>query len=847
MITKSYSFKSIEEKWQNIWKEKNIFLTNNVSFELPKYYILEMFPYPSGKIHMGHVRNYTLGDVIARYKKSKGFNVLHPMGWDAFGLPAENAAKEHNIHPMKWTYSNIEEMKKHFFKLGFSIDWSREVITCSPQYYKYEQQIFIELFKNNLSYRKESWVNWDPIENTVLANEQVIDGKGWRSGAIVEQKKLHQWFLRITDFAEDLLQDIKMLENWPDKVKNMQHNWIGKSEGMLIKFKVINKDNILEIYSTKAYTIYGASFIALSVYHPLSIELATQNNEIDSFIKEVHKAGTIEENLSKEEKKGINTKLFAINPLTLKELPIFIANYVLDYGGGAIFGCPAHDERDFEFAKKYNLPIINVINNDNDKNKPFLGDGLLTNSGILDNLNIEDAKLVLENYLNQNNIGYKKINYRLKDWGVSRQRYWGAPIPIIYCDNCGVVPEIEANLPIELPIDVDFSQEGNPLANHPTWKHTKCPHCGLKAIRETDTFDTFFESSWYFLKYASFSDNFFDDIAKKDISYWLPVDQYIGGIEHAVMHLLYSRFFTKALEKINFINPLKEPFVGLMTQGMISHKTYKNEFGWVFPEDVIEDKGILVDKNLGLPVIIGKSEKMSKSKKNIVDPSYICSIYGADTARLFVLSDSPPQKDLEWSDEGVESAYKFINRFWNFVIENYKILDSQLIINNLHEKELVIYKYTQTFLYNLEKNINDFHFNKAIALCRELFNYLSEHKVILLQKQDLFNYSLEILVQCLGFFIPHIAEELWSIFGKKELLYNNPFPTIDAEYLVKDIVSIAVQISGKTRGFIEVEPNISQDDLISKIKVHHNIAKYLQNTQIKKVIYVPKKIINLVC
>ncbi len=847
MITKSYSFKSIEEKWQKIWQEKNVFLTQNINVNSPKYYILEMFPYPSGKIHMGHVRNYTLGDVIARYKKSKGFNVLHPMGWDAFGLPAENAAKEHNIHPMQWTYENIKEMKKHFFKLGFSIDWSRELVTCSPQYYKYEQKIFIELFKHNLAYRKESWVNWDPVENSVLANEQVIDGKGWRSGAVVEQKKLHQWFLKITDFAEDLLQDLKTLDNWPDKVKNMQHNWIGKSEGMLIKFKVDNSDAILEIYSTKAYTIYGASFVALSVYHPLSIELAKQSKEIDCFIKEIHSSGTIEENLSKEEKKGINTQLFAINPLTLKKVPIFIANYVLDYGGGAIFGCPAHDERDFEFAKKYNLQIINVLNKNEESPSDNLEEGVLINSGILDNLSIKDSMIVLEKYLQQHNAGYKKVNYRLKDWGISRQRYWGAPIPVVYCDSCGIVPEKEDNLPIELPVDVDFLQEGNPLNNHPTWKHTKCPKCNANAVRETDTFDTFFESSWYFLKYASMSDDFFDNISKQDMSYWLPVDQYIGGVEHAVMHLLYSRFFTKALSKINFINNLQEPFKGLMTQGMISHKTYKNELGWVFPEDVIENMGVLVDKKLNLPIVVGKSEKMSKSKKNIVDPSYICSIYGADTARLFVLSDSPPQKDLEWSDEGIESAYKFVNKFWNFIIDNYKITEIKLLINDFKETELLIYKYIQNFLYNIEKNINHFHFNKAIALCRELFNYISENKIVLLKNQALFNYTLEILVQSLGFFIPHIAEELWSMFNKKELLYNSPFPDIDSKYLVKDIVNIAVQISGKTRGFIEVELNISQEDLINKIKNHHNIAKYLENTEIKKVIYVPQKIINLVC
>lgn len=851
-MEKSYSFKSIEDKWQKKWTENSTFKTMESSNK-PKYYILEMFPYPSGKMHMGHVRNYTLGDVLARYKKNKGLNVLHPMGWDAFGLPAENAARENNIHPAKWTYENIDYMKNQFKKLGFSIDWDKEVITCSPDYYIHEQSMFIDFFNAGLAYKKESWVNWDPVENTVLANEQVVDGKGWRSGSPVEQKQLNQWFLKITDFAEDLLNDLSLLKDWPEKVRNMQQNWIGKSSGANIFFNISGSNEKITVYTTRPETIFGATFIGLSINHPLSISLAETKVDIANFIKEIQSAGTLEENIAKEEKKGINTGLYAINPINGEEIPIFICNYVLDYGTSCIFACPAHDVRDFEFAIKYNIPLKTVIKpveeSDNFivQNKPFEDEGILINSSVLNGLNMFDAKAKIIIYLAEQGFGEAKINYRLKDWGVSRQRYWGCPIPIIYCNSCGVLPEHKQNLPITLPMDVDFNQVGNPLVTHPTWKHTNCPKCCGKATRETDTFDTFFESSWYFLRYPSVGKA--NPLDPDTTKYWIPVDQYIGGIEHAVMHLLYSRFFVKALAKLNILGEqnkeLKEPFKALMTQGMIAHKTYKNSDGkWIYPNEIMFDENNNpIHCDTKIPVVIGRSEKMSKSKKNTVDPDYICKIYGADTARMFVLSDSPPDKDLEWTDEGVEGIFKFINRYWRLAQLGISSKDA-FDLEKLSSKSKEVYSKVQKYILEIENNINGLHLNKAIALNRELFNLLDSSKGEI--GGSTLRYGVKILTQTLSPFIPHITEEIWESLGENSILSTASWPSVDANYLNDNKVTIAVQILGKTKGSIEVDVNISQEDLLNEIKSIPVVAKSLDGVNIKKVIYVPKRIINVV-
>ncbi|MCL2567523.1 MAG: leucine--tRNA ligase [Alphaproteobacteria bacterium] len=840
-MEKSYSFKTIEDKWQKKWPSLNAFAYEKKSHK-PKYYVLEMFPYPSGKMHMGHVRNYTLGDVLARYKKNKNYNVLHPMGWDAFGLPAENAARENNTHPEKWTYDNIAYMKNQFAKLGFAIDWNVEVITCSPDYYKIEQGIFIDFFQKGLAYKKESWVNWDPVENTVLANEQVVDGRGWRSGAIVEQKKLNQWFLKITDFAEDLLNDLSLLDGWSDKVKTMQQNWIGKSFGANIFFNIKRLSEKITVYSTRPETLFGASFIGLSIHHPLAAYLAAKNPAVAEFIKETQSAGTIEETINTEEKKGINTGLTAINPINNTEIPVYLCNYVLDYGTACIFGCPAHDARDFEFAKKYNLAIKQVVSAEI---LPFEEDGIMINSDFLNNLTTAKASKAIISYLAEHGMGESKTNYRLKDWGVSRQRYWGCPIPIVYCNSCGVVPEKKENLPITLPSDVDFTKSGNPLDNHPTWKHTSCPNCGGSATRETDTFDTFFESSWYFLRYPTVLEN--NPFESSAINYWLPVDQYIGGVEHAVMHLLYARFFLKALVKLNILGNinknLKEPFKALMTQGMISHKTYKSADGkWLYPSEVMYDENNSpIHFETKLPVAVGKSEKMSKSKRNTVDPDYICKVYGADTARLFVLSDSPPDKDLEWTDVGVEGIYKFINRYWRLA-QNAET-SSSLDTAKLSEKEIVVYAKIQKYILEIENNITALHLNKAVALNRELFNLLDSSKENI--APALLKYGITVLTQTLNPFIPHITEEIWEDLGNKTSLTETPFPNVDSQYLASNKITIAVQISGKTRGSLEVDADISQENLLTAIKEIPAVNKILSDNPIKKVIYVPKKIINV--
>ena len=670
-----YNVKQTEEKWQSAWAESGCF---NVETDpaRPKYYVLEMFPYPSGRIHMGHVRNYTLGDLVARFRRAQGFNVLHPMGWDAFGLPAENAAIDNNVHPAKWTKENIAAMRNQLKSMGLSYDWRREFATCDPDYYRHEQKMFLDFLKAGLAYRKESWVNWDPVENTVLANEQVIDGKGWRSGVEVEKRKLSQWFLKITAYAEDLLAELEHLDRWPDRVRLMQNKWIGRSEGAMLKFDVDGRDDTIDVYTTRPDTLFGASFVAIAANHPLATKLSETDENLDGFIQDCNRMGTSEAAIETAEKLGYRTGLSCKHPLIDgATLPVYVANFVLmEYGTGAIFGCPAHDQRDLDFARKYDLPVVPVVCPENQDaesfqvgDTAFTDDGLLINSDFLNGMTVDTAKSHVIDYLADKGIGEKRVNFRLRDWGVSRQRYWGCPIPVIYCDDCGIVPVPDEDLPVALPDDVELGDPGSPLAAHPTWKHVDCPVCKKPARRETDTFDTFFESSWYFARFAS--PNAENVVDRKDVDYWLPVDQYIGGIEHAVLHLLYSRFFSRAMRDCGYVD-FAEPFAGLQTQGMICHETYKNADGkWLLPTDVIHSEDGNLHTQDGSAVTVGRSEKMSKSKKNVVDPAEIIEAYGADTARLFMLSDSPPDRDLDWTDSGVDGAWRYINRLWRLVDE----------------------------------------------------------------------------------------------------------------------------------------------------------------------------------
>ena len=718
-----YNFLKIEKKWQDQVLVNTV--RNNKSEK--KYYCLEMFPYPSGKIHMGHVRNYTIGDVIARYKFLNGYNVLHPMGWDAFGLPAENASKQNNLHPKEWTLKNIETMKSQLKMLGLSIDWELELSTCDKNYYKHQQEIFIDFYNNGLVSRKETYVNWDPIEQTVLANEQVINGKGWRSNAPVERKKLSQWFLNITKFSNELLEDLDSLSGWPEKVRLMQKNWIGKSFGCEITFNINSSSEKIDVFTTRPDTIFGASFIALSVDHPLSRNF-TNSNGFKIFKKDCDKTGTTEEALANAEKLGFDTKLFADHPFLLgKKIPIYFANFVLmDYGKGAIFGCPAHDQRDFDFAKKYNLEIIQVVS-DGEKNtnlkEAFVGDGKIINSEFLNGLTINEGKEKIIAEIEKKNLGCRKTLFRLKDWGVSRQRYWGCPIPMIYLEDGSVVPVDKSELPVELPDDIDLKSKGNPLDTHPTWKNTKQKSTGKKAIRETDTLDTFVDSSWYFLRYCS-PNNKKSPFDEKSVNYWMPVDQYIGGIEHAILHLLYSRFFTKALNKCNKNINLSEPFKNLFTQGMVCHETYKDQKGnWLYPEEIekIDNKTAIKKLNKS-KVEVGPIESMSKSKKNTIDPEVIINLYGADAVRWFILSDSPPEKDVQWTNVGVASANKFLQKIWNI---NYLISKKDVTSKGDTKLEKEFQTHVNSYVNKIDKSINDFRFNVSIALFYEVYKILN--------------------------------------------------------------------------------------------------------------------------
>ena len=840
-----YNIKNVEEKWQNVWASKKIDAAT-LDKNKKKFYCLEMFPYPSGKIHMGHIRNYTIGDVLARYKKLQGFNVLHPMGWDSFGLPAENAARENNLHPKDWTKKNIEIMKKQLKLLGLSLDWDREISTCDPKYYQHQQEFFLELFKKNLVYKKDTYVNWDPAEQTVLANEQVIDGKGWRSGVAVERKKLSQWFFNIKKFSQNLLDELKKLKNWPDKVKLMQKNWIGKSYGCEIDFKIDRKNKLrkIKIFTTRPDTIFGASFIALSLDHPVT-KIFEKNSNFLSFKSECSKIGTTEEALANAEKIGFNTGLFALHPLDKKiKLPIYIANFVLmDYGTGAIFGCPAHDQRDLDFANKYNLKVLPVVKPRNIeatkfviKSEAYTEDGILFNSSFLNNLTVNQAIKKIIKVITKKKLGKKKITFRLKDWGVSRQRYWGCPIPIVYNKKGDAIPVKKKDLPVLLPDNVDLNTSGNPLEKHPSWKHTKLPS-GEKVIRETDTLDTFVDSSWYFVRFCSPKHEEYG-YKLSDVKYWMPVDQYIGGVEHAILHLLYSRFFMRALafnnKKFNYI----EPFKSLFTQGMVCHETYKNEQNqWLYPDQVEKNSdGNFITKKDKRKVLVGPSEAMSKSRKNIVDPEEMINAYGADSIRWFMLSDSPPERDVQWSLEGVSAAFKFIQKLWKL---NNEILNKKDATSK--PKSITLQKAVNKTVYNVTKNLDNFQYNVVIANMHEIYNLFYDHVINNKTSNKTLKNEWEKITMLLMPLIPHLAHECCEKINKK--FY---WPKYNSKLLKEDNCTIVIQVDGKKRGILEMPINSKEVIIINKSKEIDNVSKYIGNTSIIKNIYIKNKLVNFI-
>lgn len=853
----NYPFKYTEQKWQAFWSQENTFQAFKEN-HLPKYYVLEMFPYPSGKIHMGHVRNYAIGDAIARMKTAQGFNVLHPMGWDAFGLPAENAAIERKVHPKEWTFQNIENMREQLKSIGLSYDWSRELFTCSEDYYKHEQKIFLSFLEHGFAYQKEALVNWDPIDQTVLANEQVIDGKGWRSGAIVEKKILRQWFLKITDFAEELLSGLKTLEGkWPDNVLLMQEKWIGKSVGVKVLFHFEHSSEALEIFTTRPDTLYGAAFVAISPNHPIAEELAQTNPELQAFIHECNQGALNEMTLEKTEKKGFLTSLKLVHPLdNTITLPLYVANFVLmEYGSGAVFGCPAHDARDFEFAKKYHLPIKQVVAETKEAplasslEEPLLGDGYLVNSELLNGLTVAEAKVKAIKLLKERKQGDESINYRLRDWGISRQRYWGCPIPIIHCDHCGIVPVPESQLPVTLPEDIDFEHPGNPLDRHPTWKHVNCPKCAHPAIRETDTFDTFFESSWYFARFCHLDPT--QPIDKEACDYWLPVDQYIGGIEHAVLHLLYARFFIRAMKRCGYLS-IEEPFQGLLTQGMVCQQSFKDQQGhWLYPQEVIKQKdGQWVHIETGEAVIAGRIEKMSKSKKNVIDPASIIEAYGADTARLFMLSDSPPERDLEWSDAGIEGAWRYLNRLWRFVLQHQAMLQQinpkNITSLSLSHEALEMRRNTHKTIDAVTEDFNKHHFNRAIARIREFTNSLFEYQPVTEDEQKMVAEAVSAILRLLHPMIPHLCSELWEKLGWPATAVSHDWPKPISELLKDAFITLAVQVNGKLRGTIEIAVQASEAELKAAALGLASVQNAMQGKEVRKIIIVPKKIINVV-
>ena len=837
----NYNFNVVESKWQKIFKESNIFKT--LENRKKKFYCLEMFPYPSGNIHMGHVRNYTLGDVIANYKRLNGYNVLHPMGWDAFGLPAENAAIQNKLPPEVWTKKNISLMKSQLERLGLSIDWDKEISTCDENYYKQQQVLFSFFFKKGLVYKKESYVNWDPIDQTVLANEQVIDGKGWRSGVVVEKKKLSQWFLSITKYSDQLLESLENLKGWPEKVKLMQKNWIGKSIGCEIDFFTSNNEKI-KIFTTRPDTIFGASFIAIAPDHPFTKFFESDENFL-KFKSEALKNIAIESSLSKNEKLGFKTPYFVVHPFIKdKKLPIYVSNFILmDYGTGAIYGCPAHDQRDLEFALKYKLEVLPVVSPNKSqniiiKNEAYVDDGFIINSDFLNNLSVKDAQKKIIKIIEDKKIGNSKTIYRLKDWGISRQRYWGCPIPIIYREDGKIIPIPEKYLPITLPKDIDFSKPGNPLENHPTWKYTKCPETGMKAIRETDTLDTFVDSSWYFLRFCSpLEQN--RPFNEEDVNYWMPVDQYIGGVEHAILHLLYSRFFTLAL-KDEFKFKFSDPFQNLFTQGMVCHPTFKTEKGdWVFPKDVKFENGkYFLDNNL--KVFKGDSQAMSKSKKNIIDPDDIIKIYGSDAVRWFILSDSPPDRDIQWSDNGIQGAYKYIQKIWRTCE---KISDYQKINENFDKNFLIK---VDILVKEISEYVEKFQMNVAVAKLYIFLNLINDESDKLQVDKDILIEVFKKYLIIISAFTPYIANECWEKITKKTNIVIQEWPKFNNESLKKDQFNVVIQINGKKRAIINAANNETEDNIFSKSLAIKNIKVILDKSIITKKIFVKNKLLNIV-
>ncbi len=840
-----YNFKLIETKWQNHW-EKNKSFKVKTDPTKKKFYCLEMFPYPSGKIHMGHVRNYTIGDVLARYKSLQGYNVLHPMGWDSFGMPAENAAKQNNLDPKKWTETNISNMKTQLKKLGLSIDWDREISTCNKDYYKHQQAFFLELYEKKLVYRKENYVNWDPVDKTVLANEQVIDGKGWRSGAIVERKKLNQWFFNISKFSQELLDGLNELDSWPNKVKTMQKNWIGKSFGCEIDFKIEGDLPVKNIkcFTTRPDTLFGFSFLALSVDHDIS-KFFNNNKDFLNFKEECSKTGTTEEAIAVGEKIGFKTNLEAVNPLNPKQkVPVYFANFVLmDYGFGAVFGCPAHDQRDFDFAKKYNLEIKTVVRPlDKDEkfeigDEAYPGPGILINSDFLNGLKApENSILETIKILEEKKLGKKQINFRLKDWGVSRQRYWGCPIPIAYDKDGKTYPIPKSMLPVELPENIDLNVKGNPLDSQKNWREISLD--GKKLFRETDTLDTFVCSSWYYLRFCSPTEGAYG-FKKKDIDYWMPVDQYIGGVEHAILHLLYSRFFMQALSHKNDNFNILEPFNGLFTQGMVCHETYKDpDNNWVSPDEIenIDGKKYL-KKDKSKLISIGPSESMSKSKKNTIDPENIIANYGADSARLFILSDSPPEKDVQWSEEGIISSFKFVQKLWKL---NEKVVN-EINKNHIKDNDDEITKYTNKYLKKVHDNLESFSYNKIVANLYEMYSFLNKQIEKNYTKKTIFENYEKILIAMTPI-LPHFANECLSIIKAKNLKW----PEYNTSMLKEDTINIVIQINGKKRGLIQTKPNITEEKLFEIINNNEKIIKYLDQKNIKRKIYIKDKLLNII-
>jgi leucyl-tRNA synthetase len=874
MTTERYNARAAETRWQKTWEERDIFVTRNDD-PRQKYYVLEMFPYPSGRIHMGHVRNYTMGDVIARFKRATGFNVLHPMGWDAFGMPAENAAMERKVHPKAWTYQNIEAMRAQLKSMGLSLDWRREIATCDPDYYKHQQKMFLDFLHAGLVERKLGKVNWDPVDQTVLANEQVIDGRGWRSGAEVEQREMLQWYFAITRYSQQLLEALDRLDRWPEKVRLMQRNWIGRSDGLHVRFSLDpittpNGENELEVFTTRHDTLFGAKFMALSPDHPLAVAAAAKNSALARFIAECKRHGTAQQLIDTAEKQGFDTGMKAVHPFDPNwKIPVYVANFILmEYGTGAIFGCPAHDQRDLEFANKYGLGNTPVVCPPEQDPKTFIitdtayeGEGRMINSRFLDGLSGEQAReevaRVLEGASRGNRpVATRQVNFRLRDWGISRQRYWGCPIPIIHCERCGAVPVPETDLPVKLPDDVDFDRPGNPLERHPTWKNVDCPQCGRPARRETDTMDTFVDSSWYF---ARFTDPWIktEPTNRAQVDRWLPVDQYIGGVEHAILHLLYSRFFTRAMKVTGHIG-MEEPFAGLFTQGMVVHETYRKSNGeWIEPAEVkLDGTGkervarLLVT---GEPIEIGAIEKMSKSKRNTVDPDDIIASYGADTARWFMLSDSPPDRDVIWTEEGVQGAWRFVQRLWRLVSEAGELAaDANLPAPaQFSEPALALRKHAHRALFRVSEDLERLRFNVAIAHIYEFANAF-QASLGALETPPMADYrwavreAVDILVRLFHPMMPHLAEECWAVLGHATLVSSEPWPRLESGLLMEESITLPVQINGRKRGDVTVARNAANAEVETAVLALDFVKRALDGNPPKKVIVVPHRIVNVV-